>query len=318
MSGIPNFFVIGAAKAGTTSLYHYLAQHPDIYLPPIKETNHFAMADIDEERLDPVYRKDVQLDLPAYIKGGMKRTVHITHVERKMDYEALFASHCHEKALGEISNSYLLCPSAVPAIRERHPSAKLLVFLRNPVRRAWSHYLMNCREGKVRFDDFILEAETDHTAAHKGWGVNHQYLEAGLYGKQMTHVLKEYPAHQVRWFLFEDFVGQPKNVLAEVCKYLEVSPNHAFDASKKSNEAGVPRSKWINQLLVNSGLLHGLKTLASESQKEWIKSKLYRKGNKVAKMSDEEENFLTEFYRADVERLSRLLSFNFNQYWNLS
>lgn len=317
MSSTPNFFVIGAAKAGTTSLYHYLLQHPDIYLPRIKETNHFAMDDIDETRLNSVYQKDVQLDLPSYIKGGMKRRVHIAHVRRRMDYEALFAPSEQERAIGEISNSYLICPSAVPAIKERHPNAKLLVFLRNPVRRAWSHYLMNQREGKTRSDDFVEEATLDQAAVHKGWGVNHQYLEAGLYGKQLERVLSEFPLAQVQWFLFEDLITQPQRVLAQVCDYLGVDRGFEFDLSKKANEAGVPRSKLMNQVLVNSGLLHLAKSVASQGQKNWVKSRLYRKGKEVPRPSAEEEDFLSRFYQYDVQQLSELFSFDFTHYWNL-
>jgi len=317
MNGIPNFFVIGTAKAGTTSLYHYLSQHPDVYLPPIKETNHFAMGDIDESLLDPVYKRDIQLDLARYIRNGMKNTVHIAHVKRKLDYEALYSGVQHEKAIGEISNSYIVCPSAIPSIKLEYPNAKLIVMLRNPVSRAWSHFLMNQREGKVRIHDFIAEVMQDYSASHRGWGVNHQYLELGLYAKQLQRVFEQFAPHQLKWFLFEDFVAYPDKVMRSIANLLGVNEDFQFDFSKKANQAGVPRNRFVNQLLVNSGLIHSLKSIAGERQKSWIKSRLYKSGNELQKIGKEETDFLFDFYQSDIAQLSDLLSFDFMNYWKL-
>lgn len=317
MNGIPNFFVIGTAKAGTTSLYHYLSQHPDVYLPPIKETNHFAMGDIDESRLDPVYKRDVQLDLARYIKGGMRNTVHIAHVKRRLDYEALYSGVQKEKAIGEISNSYIICPSAIPSIKSEYPEAQLLVMLRNPISRAWSHFLMNQREGKVQSNDFVTEVMQDYSASHRGWGVNHQYLELGLYAKQLKNVFKHFAPGQVKWFLFEDFVAEPDQVMRQITDHLGIDQEFHFNFSKKANQAGVPRSRMINQLLVNSGLVHSLKSLASEKQKSWVKSKLYKRGKDLNKMSSSEANFLYKFYQSDIAELSDLLSVDFASYWKI-
>ena len=103
----PDFFVIGVVKGGSTSLYHYLDQHPEVYLPPIKETNHFAKADIHPEDFLPEYALDVKLDLDAYIKKGMPEKIHIAHVNSDEHYFALYDKVEGEKTLGDVSNSYM-------------------------------------------------------------------------------------------------------------------------------------------------------------------------------------------------------------------
>lgn len=317
MDKTPNFFVIGVAKGGTTSLYHYLSQHPQVYLSPVKETNHFAMADIDERHLHPVYKNDVALDVERYLLDGMKYPVHIAHINKARHYEALFSRANGQKAIGEISNSYIICPSAVAAIAQKYPEAKLLVMLRNPVKRAWSHFIMNIREAKNTSRDFVTEVMQDHQAIRRGWGVNHQYLALGSYFTQMSRVLNHFPPAQVKWLLYEDFLQQPQEVLNDMLDFLGVDPAFDFSLEHKANEAAVPVSVSLNTALHKSGFVHRLKHLATPGQKEWVKSVLYKKGDALPKMTEEEYRFLAEFYRDEVSGLSGLLSFDFSAYWNI-
>jgi len=317
MSHSPNFFVIGVAKGGTTSLHHYLNQHPEVYLPPIKETNHYALGDIDEGQLHPVYRRDIQLDIDAYIAQGMKRPIHIAHVNEEKHYRALFAPAGKAQAVGEISNSYSICPSAIPAIRAKHPDARIIIMLRNPIQRAWSHYLMNLREGKNDHTDFIQEVELDRAQKVIGWGMNHQYLELGRYYNQMKRVYNYFPKEQIKWLLFEDFKADPASTLLQITRFLEVDTDYHFDFNKKANSAQVPRNKYLNRLLIQSGVLHQLKAMAGTSARTLGKKLLYSNGSKLPTISAEVSAYLHEFYRNDVLALSTLLNFNFIRKWNM-
>jgi hypothetical protein len=116
---LPNFLIIGAAKSGTTSLYHYLQQHPDVYMSPIKEPQYYC----DEgERAVPA------LDA----------------------YQRLFDGVTSQTAVGEASPQYLNSPSAPRRIADDIPDAKLIVSLRNPADRAYSYYLGRIRGGHER------------------------------------------------------------------------------------------------------------------------------------------------------------------------
>src|SRR3989344_7184694 len=104
---LPNFLIIGATKAGTTSLHHYLGQHPDIFVAPTKETNFFAQES-------------------ALCFTG--RTVSLPE-----EYAAQFAAATTQKAIGESSPAYLAVPLAPERIARMLPHAKLIVILRNPI-----------------------------------------------------------------------------------------------------------------------------------------------------------------------------------------
>jgi hypothetical protein len=119
----PNLFIVGAAKAGTTSLYHYLAQHPDIYMAPVKEPHFFS-------RIHPAP------ELEAFFP----------HVSDEADYLSLFANAHAETVRGEASTSYLSHPDVADAIWQKRPEAKIVIMLRDPVERAYSNYWYDVRE----------------------------------------------------------------------------------------------------------------------------------------------------------------------------
>src|SRR3712207_4104321 len=121
---LPNFLVIGAMKSGTTALYYYLEQHPEIYMSPVKEPNFFSQ----ENAADTV-----------------------THIGT---YEQLFKGASGKKAIGEASHSYLYEPRAAAEIRRYVPKVKLIAILRNPIDRAYSHFLHMVRSGTEPLDDF--------------------------------------------------------------------------------------------------------------------------------------------------------------------
>jgi Sulfotransferase family len=111
---LPNFFVVGAAKSGTTSIYRYLRQHPDVYMPIVKELHWFS-------RLEPNPRQGFH------------------PITSEEEYLSLFEGWRGERAIGEASPSYLWDPKAPERIQRSVPSAKILILLREPVDRAFSH-----------------------------------------------------------------------------------------------------------------------------------------------------------------------------------
>ena len=116
---LPNFFVVGAVKAGTTALHLFLDQHPEIFMSRVKETNFFSQPDMHAEHFNRDYRHDVNVNLELFLEGSMSRKIHIATVDRWEDYQRLFRDAKGFKAIGEASNSYLLCPSAAAAMAER-------------------------------------------------------------------------------------------------------------------------------------------------------------------------------------------------------
>ena len=134
----PNFFIVGAPKAGTTSLYAYLSMHPEVFMPStIKEPDYFSHKAILAQNL-------------------YYNTTHVTNLEEYLD---LFSLANGEKAIGEASVSYLYYQEAARNLYDFNPEARIIIILREPVERAFSHYLMDARLGliKATFDDIVFE-----------------------------------------------------------------------------------------------------------------------------------------------------------------
>ena len=198
----PNFFVVGVVKGGTTSIYNYLSQHPDVYLTSIKETNHFSDEDMRYEHFEKQYKIDSGLDIKAYLAKESKDLVHIAHVREWSDYLKLYEDVDHEKARGEVCNSYMLCPSASNQIYSAIPKAKIIVILREPVKRMYSQYLMNLREAKVLNRSFREEIEYDRSKDLNGWGVSHNYFALGHYSEQLKTLFRSFWKRQSDGMLF--------------------------------------------------------------------------------------------------------------------
>lgn len=311
---IPNFFVVGVVKGGTTSLYHYLEQHPDIYLPPVKETNHFARGDIRDDLFLPEYRFDVDIDLDKYIAGGMKEQIHIAHVNDPEHYRALFSRRASEKAVGEISNSYMICPSAAKAIHNFNPQARIIVVLRNPIYRAWSQFLMNRRESKTQNVDFLSEVKQDAAAKDQGWGVSHQYLSLGHYASQLKPYIELFGRDKVLPLLFETYTRDPQRELDKICSFLGVSTGFNFDVGLQKNAASLPRFAKVNKFLVQSGAVRTAKRLVPKSARGAFAALMYS-NKQLPKINPAEIEFLREYYQNEVAALSELTGLNVSEAW---
>lgn len=194
--------LVGAAKAGTTSLYHYLQQHPDVFMPVEKEPHHFSQV-----KPDPHLR--------AFYKS----------VPDRSDYLALFARVRGERAVGEASTSYLWDEVTPRRIHEFNPEARIIIMLRDPVQRAFSHYLNDVREGYEK-RSFRVAIEEDLRVDRKGWGVSSLYVDLGRYCEQVERYLQTFPG-RVLVIFFEDFVKQPRVTLREAFDFLEVDSEFA-------------------------------------------------------------------------------------------
>src|ERR1700753_62842 len=125
-----DFFLVGAPKAGTTSIYKYLCQSPDIFAPEIKEPNYYTNV------------------------GPNKRNV--ANIKDKEKYLKLYAKAADSQVKGDFSVSYMHDAEACKKIKQDNPDAKIIMIVRHPVQRAYSHWLMDRREGFVK-KDFLEE-----------------------------------------------------------------------------------------------------------------------------------------------------------------
>jgi Sulfotransferase family len=227
---LPNFFVIGTGKCGTTSLYHYLKQHPQIYMSPLKEPDFFRF----------------EGEPPCFKGPGDERYTHrvITRLE---DYRALFAGVSDEPAIGEASQSYLR-PKAAHRIRHYIPEAKLIAVLRDPVERAYSAYLALVRDGRewLDFDGALKEEEA---RAKANWHGSWRYRHGGFYCSRLRRYYELFGRDQIRVYLYEDLKGDPVGMTHDIFRFLEVDDTFVPDTSLRYNVSGIPRSRALHTFL---------------------------------------------------------------------
>lgn len=191
-----NFLVIGVQKAGTTALYEYLREHPDVALSDVKEAHHF-----DDESLD--------WDRPDHAA-----------------YHRRFAA-TDRPARGEVTPIYIYWPNSLERIRSYNPDMRLVLVLRDPVERAWSHWRMERARG-VETHDFswcIREGRSRLAAADPpGFHREFSYVERGFYGRQVERLFGLFPREQVLILTSDELDGAPGAVMARLSDFLGIGP----------------------------------------------------------------------------------------------
>lgn len=307
----PDFFIVGAAKSGTTSLYHYLRQHPEIYFSPIKEPNFFS-DDIDVSKFSSIYKRNTFLDTEKYFSNKFLQKLSITFVRNITNYQRLFELGSNFKARGESSTSYLYSNKAAQNIYDYNPQSKIIVILRNPMERAFSHYKMALRSGhtKLKFKDAV---EKDLKAKNKGWGISELFVDLGLYYDQLMRYYSIFPIDQIKVFLFSDLKNSTEKVLKESFEFLEVK-NVKIEDKTIYNPAKSPQNVWFNYYLTRIGLKNLLKSLVPESIIYSIKKSFLRPDKNI--LSENDFKFLLNIYEEDIKKTANVLNQDLSSWLN--
>lgn len=296
-----NFFIIGAAKSGTTSLYKYLNQHSEIYFSPIKEPNYFS-TDIDVSKFSSLYKKNTFLDTDLYFAGKLLPDLQLSFVRKEEYYNRLFEKAEGFKVIAESSTSYLYSSVAAQNICDYNPNAKILVVLRNPIARCFSHYEMALRYGHTQLG-FREALEKDIAKKEKGWGISELFIELGQYFQQLERYYKIFPKEQIKVILFDDFITDPRKVIGDCFAFLNLKVE-AVDLSKKYNEKKLPKNPKLNKLLTRIGAKNLLKQILPQSSQEVLKKVFFKGGNQKYVKSD--FDFLLDIYKDEIKNTALL------------
>ncbi len=296
----PNFFLVGAAKSGTTSLSAWLESHPDLFLSPIKEPNYFS-DNIDVSKFRKGYLKSFDAEDSIEAKPYVKRQIAFIRDEEL--YAQLFKPNNSMVLVGECSTSYLYSEVAADNIHAFNPESKIIVILRNPAERAYSHYLMAVQMGLEK-RDFLTAFIRDRKKLDKGWGISELYFELGEYSKQIKRFQKVFPKNQIKVVLFEDWIQQPKETQESICKFLNVS---IFAALKNEvlNKSVSPRNPMLHRVLMQSGLKDLAKRVLPSEFFDKIKGGQYKDKSEV--LASDERKYLINLYRDDILDLQDVL-----------
>jgi hypothetical protein len=291
----PNFLLIGAAKAGTTALWSYLAQHPDIYLTENKEPNYFAF---------PGGPPNCRGPAPPEVVHELLLKFSVTDWD---EYLALFRGRT-EPALGEASVRYLYVPEAAQRIHARLPDVRLIAVLREPVARLHSHYWMN---RQFHLEDLSLDdalaAEEERTAA--GWGYDWHYVGVGRYAAQVERYFRLFGRERVAVFLQDELRVDASEVVRRASRFLGVSDSFEADVNQRVKEGYRPRLESLDRLLYypNPARSLGFRVLGPE-RFQALRTRLRRwNAAPVPPLEQRRRAQLAERFQDDVARLEDLL-----------
>lgn len=274
----PNFFIVGAPRAGSTSLYEYLKETKRVFMSPVKEPYYFA----------PSVNPEVNLLRP---------------INDKKKYLELFKNVTDEKAIGEATTSYLWDPQAPNLIHETIPNAKIIILLRDPIERAFSHYLKQISSGSETgtFSDSIkkaLNAKPDYSGL---------IIETGFYYEQVKRYFKIFGKENIKIIIFEEFIKNTKSQFQEILDFLQVDSKAPDNLGNIYNPSKQTRGKFSEVIIRNKFLRKIGKNILPRSFGTTLKT-VFGKDAPKPSISEPDRKFLQEIYFEDVKKLEKLLN----------
>ena len=294
----PNVVLIGAAKAGTTSLYNYLLPHPQVFLPrERKEINYLA---------------------------GVNQTVH-----SEEEYLSLYKSAASYPVRMDISTSYIYEKSAAQKIKAfLGPDVKVVAFLRNPVEASHSLWKqMRHYGGETLSFEAALDAETARRndpmirASLSGWDANYFYTDRYIYAPQLQRYYDVFPAAQIKIFIYEEFFNDLERGWKELCAFLDISSGfRPSNFGSVYNPAAAGRkSELIHNLIHKQMAVKKLVTWAiPEKTKTWLRiwlDDVNKKHDTAETLSGNMRKQLKDVFKNDVRQLERLLNKSLEKSW---
>jgi len=280
----PNLFIVGAPKAGTTFLYEKLKSHPELFFPKIKELNYFSF----DELMSLSYYKDYKIkDVKKYLNFYKKNT--------------------SQKYLIDPSVSYFSFSNVPNKIHDFNPNSKIVIILRNPIKRAFSHHQMDVRMGYSKLDikSYISLGKKDPHFI--------QYIQNSLYFENISAFLKVFKRENICILMLEEIELD----INKLFSFLEISNDATQqEFGERVNENKVATNFISRYMQKNRDVVSILKMFVPKKTSDYFKQFFYKKG--IAKKMDKETyNLLYSCFKNDIENLSSLLNLDLISLWNI-
>ncbi|MGI8951194.1 MAG: sulfotransferase family protein [Chitinophagaceae bacterium] len=286
----PNFLIIGPPKCASTSLHYYLAQHPQVYMSAVKETNFFTHD----------YNKGIEF------------------------YERYFAKAGNAKAVGEATPSYSFLPFAADRIKKNYPQIKLILCFRNPMERAFSNWLMLSDAGveKATFRDALeinlkqlnyINFEGDKGAEiwdNRRYNIDigekwiRTYIQPGMYSQILKNYLLRFNQKQIKYFFLDDFKYNFDETMKDLFAFLEIDNNFVIPVKEEQNYF---YNRKVFRILNKTIGIKNTKLLAKQVPKNFKNIFKQKKQNikEIPKLNNADKFFLWEIYKSDIAELEK-------------
>lgn len=288
---IPNFLVVGAARAGVSLLDRFLIQHPDIFLPDRREASFFSTP-----------------DFPFLFKGPGDEGMNTDVIRTWDQYEMLFEEVYQKRAIGESSGYYLYYPGTAERIHQARHTMKIIIMLRNPVDRAFSAYTYLRRENRETFT-FERALKEEKRRKQADYSPIWFYREVGLYYEQVKRYLDIFGKDQVKILLYDHFINDLQNSIVEILEFLDLYKDIPIDPSLLLNVTGVPTSRKAFDFFAKPHILKELvKPFIPPNARQRLGHKAKNLFLEAIKMNPKTRADLTAFYRPNLKNLQILIN----------
>ena len=286
----PEYFVVGTAKAGTTSLFKYFLDHPQVFVPPNKETYFFGEHCYEDSKIETI-----------------------------KEYQKIFRSAVSGEKCVEVSTSYLYSQQAACEIKEYNPDAKIMIILRNPVDRAFSNYKYKLKTGKEDCNNFEEALSREENRISAGLPYGFHYTGMGLYYNQVKRYFDIFDKENVLVLLFDELKSDPALFYEKINCFMGIKPLTSFNTSKKVNKSGAARSKLIMRVLNDDSFLKKMvKRIVPKDKQRHVSGFLkdLNISNKKILMKTGTKNRLKEFFHDDIMKLESCINKDLSSWLN--
>lgn len=291
-----DFFCVGVAKAGTTTLHDLLDLQDSISLPKRKETNYFSFGmEGTPSFTGPLDNASVNEPTITSLEEYINDFDH----DEIADGTSLF---------GEICPSYSL-DGAAANIHRHNPKAKIIIILREPVSRTYSNYQHLVRDGRERngFEDALAAEET---RLCEGWEWFWGLKRNSIYFDFVKTYVDTFGKENVKILFFEDFVKNQEEHVKDVMEFIGLDPDSAKFEEFNSNKSGVVSGKWrfIHRILLSEGILNSVLRVVLPQRLRKKMGALFKKFTTVkGEVSSETKAVLSREFSRDLIRLNDLI-----------
>lgn len=219
MNNKVNFFVVGAPKAGTTTLFQILAQSKDVILPLAKEPNYFCF---DFHKRWETYNKTDAKNIKVFPKKYKPGLYHSAKIYNLENYKKMFYSGHKSSTLIDFSTTYLSSITAPKMIHKYNPEAKIIIIMRDPLSRAWSHYNMDKAIGYHQ-KPFVECLEEEEAAIKDDRDYPYSYIRDSNYRKSIKRYLNIFEESQILLVDFSNFIRNQDFEIQNICKFIGIN-----------------------------------------------------------------------------------------------
>jgi len=250
------------------------------------------------------YKKTTFLNVDKYFSQRPLGYLQLSFITNPEHYRMLFEGVQDQRMIGECSTSYLFSKMAAKNIHEYNPLSKIIIIIRDPVERAFSHYMMALRFGFTTLP-FREAIEKDRRKRSKGWGISELFIELGEYYEQIERYLKLFPETNVAIYLFDELKYKTDYLMNKITGFLGFDTRE-LSSTKKHNRAKIPKYKALNKIVVDTGLKNFSKKVFPESVINKLKKVSFSDEN-LPVLEPEDREFLQDIYHNNITKTAELI-----------